>query len=70
MGKRAKEHRKKVAARNAKIQSDMKRIEAAVSQFIEQSKKQEEQPKPQTLPFSPQSAIDVALAEKNKLSRN
>ena len=34
MGKAKKEHRKKVAARNSRIQSDMKRIESAVSQFI------------------------------------
>ena len=73
MGIKKKEHRKKVAARNQRIQSDMKRIEVAVSQFIEQAKKQEESKvergQAPTLAFKPQSAIDVALAEKNKLNR-
>lgn len=70
MGIKKKEHRKKVAARNARIQSDIKRIETAVSQFIEQSKKQEE-PKPQPVVFgSPQTAIQVAVAEKYKQQTN
>ena len=73
MGKAKKEHRKKVAARNQRVKADYKKFESAVSQFIEQSKKQEEakveRGQAPTLAFKPQSAIDVALAEKNKLNR-
>jgi hypothetical protein len=70
MGIAKKLHRKKVAARNAKIKSDMKKIEAAVSQFIEQTQKaqeiQETRQSTPTLGFGPVSAIQAATSEKNK----
>jgi hypothetical protein len=70
MGIAKKLHRKKVAARNARIKSDMKKIEAAVSQFIEQTQKaqeiQEAKQNVPTLGFGPVSAIQAATSEKNK----
>ena len=70
MGKAAKQHRKKVAARNQKLKSDYKKFEQAVQTFIKQEK---EKNKPwhesptYVEPTAPvMSAIDLAKAEKNK----
>ena len=73
MGKAAKLHRKKVAARNQKVQAAYRKAEAVVSQFIELAKKKQEleeakNNQPVLSSYSPQSAIQAATIEKNKLA--
>jgi hypothetical protein len=69
MGKAAKLHRKKVAARNQKVQAAYRKAEAAVREFIEQSQKaqqvQEARQSMPTLGSGPVSAIQAATSEKN-----
>ena len=70
MGKAAKQHRKKVAARNQKLKSDYKKFEQAIQTFIKQEKEKNKpwyETQTTTAITAPvMSAIDQALSEKNK----
>ena len=66
MGKRAKEHRKKVAARNSRIKHQMKKAEEMVRQIIAQGQLGTDQSQyTMQSHFNPavQSAVDVAKQE-------
>lgn len=73
MGKRAKEHRKKVAARNQRIKGEMKKAEKVAMELIERGRQLTDQSKySNPLSFNPavQSAVDVHRLEKNKIQTN
>jgi len=66
MGKRAKEHRKKVAARNSRIKHQMKRAEEMVREMIALGQQGTDQSQyTMQSHFNPavQSAVDVAKQE-------
>ena len=69
MGKKAKAHRKKVAARNQRIKGEIRRVEEYARKMIALGRQGTDQSQYTMLNhFNPavQSAIDVSRSENNK----
>jgi hypothetical protein len=55
MGKKQKEHRKRVKARNARISQDIRQIEVAVKKFIDETNRAVQRPETVALGPGPKS---------------